>query len=602
MPPSKPGTWFPYRWTAIAGAPILLMIVGTPPPLPAQSVGPATVPAGVAVQRTEPPPMRLAKAMALAPLAALRPAAEGAVDELEALREWNAAGKLPTRNGFVRPLPLASSVRFDPDIAEQRFAPLGGGVVQTDETHLFWGGEVRVELAHRLRAHLAEVNLPPGTRMWVYAEDGETVGPFGLELASGDELWTPSVAGPSLRLEVELPLPALRSGEGFGFRLDRAAEIVALDAMGAPTLATKVGECLEDVTCFNDTTGFPSLSVAEKAVAQLTFVEGSFAFLCTGTLLNDTDDSTAIPYLLTANHCIDGQAVASTLQARFDVKTTTCEGSTPPVGTLPVVNGATLLATGSSSDFTLLRLSAFPAGSRALMGWNANAGAVSLATRLSSVSHPAPTGLAFPQALAQGRKTASPNNCGLNQTKFIQMVEDIRGGTFGGSSGAALLLDNGQVVGQLLGACGPDDPDNGCDLSNDDVWGAFAATFPSVSGFLDPGTDPPPPFATWMTTSALPGFEFQVRINGASSGNKESDCVPETLCVSGALAGRSEVFLRIVGPKPNGFLHVNIIKFSTSRIEVWVRLGSQINYYDLPAVAPDSNSLAGLVDKEAFEP
>jgi hypothetical protein len=566
----------------------------------AQSVESAVVPAGL-VRRPDPPPLRLAQAKLLLPTAELRPAVEGAVDELEAVRAWNASGGLPTRNGFVRPLPLVRDVRFDPAIAEQRFAAVGGGTIQTDETRLVWGGEVRVDLAHRLRVHLDRVSLPTAVRLWVYGQDGETVGPFGLELATAEGLWTPSVAGPSLRLEVELPLADVRSGAPLGFTIDRVAEIVALDESGAPARATKVGECLQDVTCFNDSSGFGTLSVVEKAVAQLTFIEGGFAFLCTGTLLNDTDGASLIPYMLTAHHCIDSQSVASTVQARFDLKTTSCGGSPPPVGTLPVVNGATLLATGAATDFTLLRLTALPTGSHNLLGWTT--GAVTTAARLSSVSHPAPGGSPLPQSLAQGHRTSSPNNCGFNQNQFIQMIEDVRGGTFGGSSGAALVLDTGHVVGQLLGGCGPD-PDDGCNLANDDVWGAFAATFPSVAPFLAPSAtgDPAPPFATWLTTSALPGFEFQVRINGTSAGNKVSDCVPETLCVSGAVPSRSEVFLRIVGPKPNGFLQVNVIKFSTSRIEVWVRRGAQVNYYDLAAVAPDSDSLAGLIDKEAFTP
>lgn len=588
---------------AIVGLVVIAALAAAPSALLAQSVGAASVLSSATTLQTE-PPLRLAQSKGLMPLGALRPAAEGAGDELEAVREWNAAGHLPTRNGFVRPLALAGVVRFGPEVAAQQFAPLGGGMIQTDASRLVWGAEIRVELAYRLRAHLDEVTLPFGTRIWVYGEDGEAVGPFGIELVHARELWTPSVAGPSLRLEVEIPLPAIRLREDFGFTLDRVAEIVALDAAEGPTGVAKVAECLEDVTCFNDSSGFAALSAAEKAVAQLTFIDGPYTYLCTGTLLNDLDDSTFIPYLLTANHCIDSQVLASTLEARFDLKTTSCEGSTPPVGTLPLVNGSTLLATGNATDFTLLRLSALPAGSHTLMGWNADPAAVTLAARLSSVSHPAPGGLPFPQALAQGHKTPSPNSCtGLSQPNFIPMVEDIRGGTFGGSSGSALMLDNGQVVGQLTGACGPD-PDDGCNLANDDIWGAFAATFPSVAPFLAPtvGGDPAPPFATWLTTTALPGYEFQVRINGANAGNKESDCVPETLCVSGAIAGRSEVFLRIVGPKPNGFLHVNIIKFSTSRIEVWVRRGSQINYYDLPAVAPDSDSLAGLVDKQAFLP
>jgi hypothetical protein len=606
MTPCKAGAWLRKPTHFVAVILFLSVASAASPSLLAQSVGSEAVPASALVRQSDPPPRLLAKTSGVAPFAILRPAVEGAVDQLEAVREWNGAGRLPIRIGFVRPLPGVGVVRFGPEVAELRFAPLGGGVMETDATRLVWGAELRVELARRLRAHLGELELPEGARIWVYGDDGETVGPFGLELASEDGLWTPSVAGPSLRLEVELPLAAVRSGKGFGFTVDRVGEIVSLDEKGAPTRGAKAGECLEDVTCFNNSTGFPALADAEKAVAQLSWVEGIFLFACTGTLLNDTDGSTFIPYLLTANHCIDSQAVASTLQARFDVKTTSCGGSTPPLGTLPVVNGATLLATGAATDFTLLRLLTVPAGARTLLGWNANASAVTLAARLSSVSHPVPEDDVFPQTLAQGHKASTPNNCtadGITQPSFIQMVEDVRGGTFGGSSGAALLLDSGQVVGQLLGACGPN-PDDGCDLDNDDVWGAFSVTFPSVAGFLSPtvGGDPPPPFGSFMTTAALPGYEFQVRINGASSGNKESDCVGETLCVSGALPGRSEVFLRIVGPKPNGFLQVNIIKFSTSRIEVWVRRASQVNYYDLAAVAPDSDSLAGLVDKEAFLP
>jgi len=87
-------------------------------------------------------------------------------------------------------------------------------------------------------------------------------------------------------------------------------------------------------------------------------------------------------------------------------------------------------------------------------------------------------------------------------------------------------------------------------------------------------------------------------------GTQVADCVPETLCVAGAIPTRSELFLRIIGPRPNGFLWAQVIRFTTSRLETWVQRtsGGPIRYYDLPSVPQDSAVLSGLVDKEAFQP
>jgi hypothetical protein len=121
-------------------------------------------------------------------------------------------------------------------------------------------------------------------------------------------------------------------------------------------------------------------------------------------------------------------------------------------------------------------------------------------------------------------------------------------------------------------------------------------------------SDPPPPDTSWMATPALPGFRFQTRITAAGgvvvATRQEADCLPETLCVSGALPGRSELFLRIVGPRPKGYLWPHVVKFSTSRIEVWIEQTSrgEVRYYDLPAAAADSGLLTGLFDRQGFVP
>jgi hypothetical protein len=85
---------------------------------------------------------------------------------------------------------------------------------------------------------------------------------------------------------------------------------------------------------------------------------------------------------------------------------------------------------------------------------------------------------------------------------------------------------------------------------------------------------------------------------------RESACIPETLCISGALPGRSELFVRVVGPRLNDKLWPTLVRFSTSRIEVWIQQLSSCDgqYYDLPATTPGSSSLDGLFDRDGFDP
>jgi hypothetical protein len=118
----------------------------------------------------------------------------------------------------------------------------------------------------------------------------------------------------------------------------------------------------------------------------------------------------------------------------------------------------------------------------------------------------------------------------------------------------------------------------------------------------------PLPAGPWLDDPAVPGFRLKVRIgqgNGqALAGTKAPECIPETFCVSGAVPGRSELFVRVVGPKPNGRLWPTLVKFSTSRVEVWIQQLSsgELRYYELPGAQPGSDELPGLFDRFGFEP
>lgn len=111
----------------------------------------------------------------------------------------------------------------------------------------------------------------------------------------------------------------------------------------------------------------------------------------------------------------------------------------------------------------------------------------------------------------------------------------------------------------------------------------------------------------YLTDSDFPGFRFKVEITsaaGALPGTFEPGCLPETLCVSGALAGRTEVQVRLIGPRPNGYLWIQVVRFTPSKIRVLAEkpASGACQLYTLDAIPPASDDLDGFVDRTAFLP
>lgn len=122
-----------------------------------------------------------------------------------------------------------------------------------------------------------------------------------------------------------------------------------------------------------------------------------------------------------------------------------------------------------------------------------------------------------------------------------------------------------------------------------------------------PPPDPPPPAEEPIVSPAFPGFRFWVRITAGDvqrPGAPLAPCLPETVCVAGAVPDRTEVLLRIVGPKPNGRLWPSLIKLTTSRVEVWIeQVATGVRrYYILEEAHSGSGELPGLFDREGFPP
>ena len=460
-------------------------------------------------------PMRLGETLDLQPVRSLRPAAEGAVDQIEALRQWNASGRLPLRIGFQRPLASPLRLRLDAGTAAGgSFRRVGDGFFAVSPRGgLAWGTHVRVARAYRLRLHLGAVTLPAGTRMWVWGRGEEPVS-FGLEsLRSGGDLWTPSVGGEDLYFELEIPAAAMPAAGKAGVEIRELGEIFRIGADGGPgPVILKEGECVQDAACVSAST-FAAIAQASKAVAHLEFELPDGLYACSGGLLNNTGP-TATPYLLTAHHCFSTQGATNTLEAFWDYKTSSCGGTVPELGSVPRSTGGTLLASSDTSDFTFVRLNSVPAG-RTLLGWST--AALANGTTLYRLSHPYVNNIPvpLPQSFSRGAVSTSFEACtDAVRPDFLYSLPNL-GGTFGGSSGSPVMLAGGVVVGQLTGACG-DNPQDGCDHSNADVDGAFARTYPAISQYLSPSTSPSTctPDNTTLCIDAQPGDRrFKIKVD-----------------------------------------------------------------------------------------
>ena len=211
--------------------------------------------------------------------------------------------------------------------------------------------------ASGIGAHFRNFALADGEEVYVYgaATDSIVFGPFTDKGPWGSgEFWSGTADGDTVVIEFYK-----RSNEnGQGFEIFEISHILAGLDWRLRSTEPDVLNCEVDASCYGD---------AEKnAVGRFVF-NNNGPHVCTGTLLNNlAQDST--PYFLTANHCVNSQAIAQTVEVYWFYQTTSCNSGvlrdwvhSPP--------GANLLATQSANDFSLLRLANNAPAGAFFSGW-----------------------------------------------------------------------------------------------------------------------------------------------------------------------------------------------------------------------------------------
>lgn len=328
------------------------------------------------------------------------------------------------------------------------------------------------EAAVNLRALLQlEQPLPKGVELRIFSLESsqEVFGAYQqadfhqLDASQHFELWTPTVSGSDLGLEVFVPTG-----------LDPAQIQLTIPQISHIDYDLKLGKFklsdafLKFSSCDLSMACAPAAwQTTAKAVARYIFTDtAGSSYLCTGTLLADKDTSTQIPYFSTAAHCINEASLAASMDFYWLYQEASCGSGNATW--LRTTGGADLLATRSELDSSLVRTRTPPPVGTVLSGWAldslpANASVV-------GIHH----GYGFPKQFSQGNfvsyASVSSTPTGYMVTKdpagnFTQ-VTWTQGITAQGSSGSGLwfsLNGNQYFKGSLVGgssSCGvPNAPD-----------------------------------------------------------------------------------------------------------------------------------------------
>lgn len=341
-----------------------------------------------------------------------------------------------------------------------------------------WRLRVTSPGAYFLAFQLADFELPAGAEMhFISVERNYYDGPHGAKANNPDrEFGSPMVPSDSAVIEVWLPagvrrLPNFRlESVSWGYRDFRNILSTPFrdgrQVIPAPlAVPAQAGPCEIDVNCPQ---GDPWQGQIRSSAEAF---DGTF--ICSGQVLNSTDNTCAEYHYLTANHCFS-KGKASRLVFFWNYKNSACGTNDAPID--QTTTGSTYLANGNASDFFLVRLNEIPPENYFVSQSGFDAGG---ATPLSGMTLGYPNDVPMTISLDAGPVTPGESD-GWGPDHW-RVTDWDQGGTAGGSSGGGLWDQNQRVVGQLhggVGSCG----------SGWDEFGKLSESWAAgLAAHLDPG-------------------------------------------------------------------------------------------------------------------
>ena len=444
-------------------------------PAPAEAFG-ASLPerANKSLKPVQPTPSeRLGLNLGNVPSVRLSPLDKDALLEEDAVRGRKGAIKGGLRYGVGRDVAVAA--------IDGHWHDLAGGA-------RLWAAEIVSTDALGVRLRFKNLQLPEGAELAVYSpsesdpdrglvktgsslfDPDRYVERYQASSAKG-EIWTGTFVGDRVRIEYFAPAGAAVS-EALPFTVDNLQHLYLdpVDKIARTLVGDKMaGNCHNDVSCY------PEWANLARAVSGIGFIGGSDSLFCTGQLLNaQKPDFT--PYWLTANHCLDNQGEANSAEIYWFYQTSSCNGTPPSISSARRSLGASLLATSTQTDFTLMMINGALPDGLFWSGWTtAN---IQDGTPVVAIHHPAGDFKRISFATKGESSACLASRPGVNTTR----INWTDAPTEPGSSGSGVFRqDTGQLFGQLF--FGP----SSCGNESYDCYGTFSATYPKIKNFLQKG-------------------------------------------------------------------------------------------------------------------
>ena len=388
------------------------------------------------------------------------------------------------------------SISFDPARLAHALEPLdSGGIQKTAPNQIGVGREVNLSFqaqsslftnadgsrvrvfvlkspgALGMRIHFERFNLSAGDEVYVYGLSDESLvsGPYSRRGPLGDgkqegDFWSDTIDGDTAIIEL-----FTRSDEA-NFYISEISHIFegVFSSVSPAVLA-----CHNDAMCFND--------FERDSVARILYIRGASSFVCTGTMMTNRPGDLA-PFFLTANHCVTDQAVASTVEAYWFYRTTSCNSGVVSGGFVRTPAGANLLVTQQTADSSLIRI-LNPVPGLVYSGWDP--GARSTGTSVFGLSHPGggtpPSTLSYLRR-ASGSITSTTDSCGATGLVSGLIADWTSGLVEPGSSGSGLWSTDGPFLIGVL-SCGPVTP--AC--ADFALYGKFSNFYPTAVTYFEDG-------------------------------------------------------------------------------------------------------------------
>lgn len=358
-----------------------------------------------------------------------------------------------------------------------------------DDGRKAWTLAVASTSAYYMRVHFRDLRLGASTLVLYAVRDGAVVsrGPFRGGGPNGDgEFWAPSLPGEITLIEIVGPdEPQFLIDEVVHEDRDLDANPEIVERGDCPGVCP----CHLDVMCQGDP---PVNTAARQATGRMNYISDGNSYVCTGTMLNDLDPDTFVPYFLTAAHCISTQSETNTLEVTWFYQSnntpSNCSGSpaVPNRTSLPQSFGGVLLhdtgppALTNDSCFIRLNPDHLPPGA-AFAGATADQ-----ESGIAAIHHPAGSWKRAAFGHFESLSIDCGADCGCFDSAYYAFYDLDNGIIQGGSSGSGMFNASGQIIGQLFGHCTlcPDAED--CDHGGDWclMYGEWENTWPDIEYWI----------------------------------------------------------------------------------------------------------------------